>query len=235
MLHIAIVEDEEKERAHLKDCLNYLAEKEKVIFQVTEFPSGRAFLGDYKPVYDIVLMDIEMPGMDGMETARALRKMDTATILIFVTNMVQYAINGYEVDAMNYILKPVSKFDFAMKMGRAISRSTKRMDESIQVKTAKETYKVRLASIKYLEVSGHYVIYHTTDGDFSEYITLKEAEKKVSMDYLVRCHRCFLVNLGYISSVKGDMVYVGNEELPISRPQKKDFLNALAAFIGGVR
>lgn len=234
MLHIAIVEDEESERAHLKDCLNYLAEKEQVTFQVTEFPSGGSFLGDYKPIYDIVLMDIEMPGMDGMETAKALRKVDTATTLIFVTNLVQYAVNGYEVDAMNYILKPVSKFDFALKMSRAVARSIKRLDESIQVKTSKETYKVRIASIKYLEVSGHYVIYHTTDGDFSEYITLKEAEKKVNKNFLVRCHRCLLVNLKYVSAIKDDMVCIGNEELPISRPQKKEFLNALAAFIGGV-
>lgn len=234
MLQIAIVEDEENERIHLKECLNYLSEKEKIPFQISEFSSGLAFLGNYKPIYDIVLMDIEMPGMNGIETAKSFRKIDTATILIYVTNMVQYAINGYEVDALSYILKPVSKFDFALKMGKAIARSIKQLDESIQVKTANEIYKVRLASIKYLEVSGHYVIYHTTEGDFSEYITLKEAEKKINRDFLVRCHRYLIVNLKYVTAIKDDMVCVGNEELPISRPQKKEFLNALAAFIGGV-
>lgn len=235
MLQIAIVEDEENERIHLKECLNYLSEKEKIPFHISEFSSGLAFLGDYKPIYDIVLMDIEMPGMNGMETARAFRKIDTATILIFVTNMVQYAINGYEVDALSYILKPVSKYDFALKMRKAMARSAKQLDESIQVKLAKETYRIRLASIKYLEVSGHYVIYHTTDGDFSEYTTLKEAEKKINRIFFVRCNRYLLVNLKYVSAVKDDSVYVGNEELPISRPQKKSFLNELAAFIGGVR
>ena len=168
MLHVAIVEDEESERAHLKNCLRYLGEKEQIAFQVSEFPSGMAFLGDYKPIYDIVLMDIEMPGMNGLETARALRQMDMSVILVFVTNMAQYAVNGYE---------------FAMKMTRAVSRTTKRQDESIRIKGAGGFYVLRVASIKYLEVLEHYVTYHTTEGDFTEYITLKDAEKKLSKPF----------------------------------------------------
>lgn len=234
MLHVAIVEDEESERAHLKNCLHYLGEKEQIAFQVSEFPSGMAFLGDYKPIYDIVLMDIEMPGMNGLETARALRQMDMSVILVFVTNMAQFAVNGYEVDAMNYILKPVNEYDFAMKMTRAVSRTTKRQDESIRIKGAGEFYVLRVASIKYLEVLEHYVTYHTTEGDFNEYITLKDAEKKLSKPFFVRCGRPYLVNLRYVSGVKDNQVLIGNERLPISRSCRKDFLNAFAVYIGGI-
>lgn len=234
MIRIAIVEDEMRERAHLRDCLAYMAQKEALEFDIVEFASGEEFLGGYQPVYDIVLMDIELPGMNGMEAARALRRMDAFVLLVFVTNMVQYAVSGYEVDALNYILKPVNRFDFALKMNKAISRTAKRTDESVQIRAAKEIFTLPIAAIKYLEVEGHYIVYHTTEGNFTEYITLKEAEKKLDKPYFVRCNRCYLVNLKYVSAVRDDVVLVGREELLISRPQKKVFLNALAVFIGGV-
>ena len=234
MIRIAIVEDEVRERAHLRDCLAYMAEKERLEFDIVEFGSGEAFLGGYQPVYDIVLMDIELPGINGMETAKALRRLDSFVLLVFVTNMVQYAVSGYEVDALNYILKPVNRFDFALKMNKAISRTAKRTEKSVQMRAGKDLYMLPVAAIRYLEVDGHYIVYHTTEGDYSEYITLKEAEKKLNKPYFVRCNRCYLVNLKYVSAVRDDVVQVGRDELLISRPQKKAFLNALAVFIGGV-
>ena len=98
MIRVAIVEDDREARESLRACLGWIAEKDRQQFRVSEFPSGTAFLGNYEPDYDLVFMDIEMPGMNGMETARALRKMDASVLLIFVTNMAQYAIAGYEVD-----------------------------------------------------------------------------------------------------------------------------------------
>lgn len=235
MLNIAIVEDEVAERAHLKECIDYLAKQNDMAYSVEEFASGRSFLGNYKPIYDIILMDIEMPGMNGMETAQALRKLDTAVILVFVTNMAQYAIKGYEVDAMNYLLKPVNKYDFAIKMGKALRRMNRYTDEAIQVRSANEVYAIRIASIKYLEVLEHYVTYHTTNGDFSEYITLKEAEKKINKPFFERCSRSYLVNLKYISGIRDNMVLLEHDNaIPISRTYKKAFLNAFAVFIGGV-
>ena len=234
MIRIAIVEDEVRERAHLRDCLAYMAEKERLEFDIVEFGSGEAFLGGYQPVYDIVLMDIELPSINGMETAKALRRLDSFVLLVFVTNMVQYAVSGYEVDALNYILKPVNRFDFALKMNKAISRTAKRTEKSVQIRAGKDLYMLPVAAIRYLEVDGHYIVYHTTEGDYSEYITLKEAEKKLDKPYFVRCNRCYLVNLKYVAAVRDDVVQVGRDELLISRPQKKAFLNALAVFIGGV-
>ena len=104
VIRVAIVEDDREARESLRACLGWIAEKDRQQFRVSEFPSGTAFLGNYEPDYDLVFMDIEMPGMDGMETARALRKMDASVLLIFVTNMAQYAIAGYEVDADGNII-----------------------------------------------------------------------------------------------------------------------------------
>lgn len=232
MIHVAVVEDSEQERLHLMECLDYLAAQENVEFDVTQFSNGSAFIGDYRPEYDIVLMDIEMPGMNGLEAARALRRMDASVILVFVTNMAQYAVNGYDVDALNFIVKPVNKYDFAMKMSRAVARTTKRLENSIRIKTERDVYLLRTADIKYLEVLGHYVIWHTIEGNFTEYTTLKSAEQRINKDFFVRCNRCYLVNLRYISAIRDNMVAIRGDEQQISRTQKKSFLSAYAKFLG---
>lgn len=233
MLHVAIVEDEESERTRIRECLSYLEETEGLAFTVTEFSTGTSFLGNYTSEYDIVLMDIEMPGMDGMETARELRRMDTTVILIFVTNLAQFAISGYEVEALDFILKPINKYSFALKLKRAAARTARRTDEFISIRTEGNIHSVRIASIKYLEVTGHYVVYHTTQGNLTEYTTLKEAYGKINKSVFVFASRSYLVNLQHVDAVNRETVVVGGDKLLISRPQRKVFLAAVANYLGG--
>lgn len=233
MIRVAIVEDNSTERARIRECLTFLSESEGIAFDVAEFETGAAFIGNYVPEYDLVFMDIEMPEMDGMETARMLREMDPSVILIFVTNMAQYAISGYEVEALDFILKPINRYSFAMKVKRAVARTARRYDEYISVRTAGETYRVPIADIRYLDMVDHHTVYHTVDGDYSEYITLKDACRKINRDDFVYCNRSYLVNLRHVRSVGKDTVTVGQEELIISRPQKKAFLTALSEYMRG--
>ena len=233
MIRVAIVEDDEAERQKIRDNLNYVMDTEQTALEVDTFSTGLAFIGRYTGQYDIVLMDIDMPGMNGMETAKALRKVDQAVILIFVTNMAQYAISGYEVDALDFILKPVNRYSFAIKMRRAIARTAKVDNDVIQVKKEGVAHLVRLSQIRYLEVTGHYVIYHTVAGDYSEYTTLKEARKKVNHSNFVQCSQSFLINLRYIDAVTRETVTVAGNEISISRKMRADFLNAVTDFLGG--
>lgn len=233
MIRVAIVEDQAGERERIKECLGFLTETEGIAFDVAEFPTGAAFIGNYVPDYDIVFMDIEMPDMDGMEAARALREMDTSVILIFVTNMAQYAISGYEVEALDFILKPINRYSFAMKVKRAVARTKKRHDDFIPIRSGGETYRIQIADIRYLDMVDHHTVYHTVDGAYSEYITLKEACRKIDREHFVYCNRSYLVNLRHVKSVGKDTVTVGTEELLISRPQKKAFLTALAEYMRG--
>ena len=235
MIRVAIVEDDAEERARLRACLSMLQESEGLPFHVTEYPSGTAFIGQYQPVFDLVFMDIEMPGMDGMETARELRKMDASVLLIFVTNMAQYAIAGYEVDALDFILKPVNRYSFAIKMKRAFSRIPKRTEEYVGVKCEGELRQVEISSIRYLDIDGHYVVYHTTEGELREYGTLKEAYGKLNRSTVVFVNRSCLVNLYHVSAVSKNSATVGEDRLDISRPQKKSFLTAMSDFMGGRR
>ncbi len=235
MIRVAIVEDDGAERERLRACLRWLEESEGLRFHVTEFSSGTAFIGSFEPGYDLVFMDIKMPGMDGMETARALRKMDASVLLIFVTNMAQYAIAGYEVDALDFILKPVNRYSFAIKMKRAATRIPKRAEEYVTVKTEGELRQLPIASVRWLDIDGHYVVYHTADGDFEEYGTLKEAYGKLNRPSFVFVNRSCLVNLYHVSAVSKNSVTVGDRQLDISRPQRKSFLAAMSDFMGGRR
>ena len=235
MIRVAIVEDDSTERERLRACLRALEENEGLQFYITDFNTGTAFIGSYEPVYDLVFMDIEMPGMDGMETARALRKMDASVLLIFVTNMAQYAIYGYDVDALDFILKPVNRYSFAIKMKRALSRIPDWNEEYISIKTEGEIRRVPVSSIRYLDIDGHYVVYHTAEGDLQEYGTLKEAYGKLNRPSFVFVNRSCLVNLCHVSAVSRNTVTVGERQLDISRPQKKSFLTAMSDFMGGRR
>ena len=234
MIRIAIVEDDAKQRRIIRDYALNVARKENVEIALAEYEDGLAFIGGYEKDFDIVLMDIEMPGMNGMETARALRRVDETVILIFITNLTQYAVQGYEVDALDYIVKPIVPLSFELKMKRAFSRTVKRADDAIQVASdGQEQRNVRISSIRYVEVSGHYLIWHTSQGDFREYATLKDAEKRIRRDYFVRCNRSLLVNLRHVDAIRRDSVVIGTDELIISRPQRKAFLAAYSAFLGG--
>ena len=110
MIRIALVEDEAEVRAQLQGYVQRHTRQYGTEFAVTEFADGMELLDDYRPVYDILFLDVEMKHLDGMETARRVRELDRDVIIVFITNMAQYAIGGYAVGALDYVLKPVLRF-----------------------------------------------------------------------------------------------------------------------------
>jgi DNA-binding LytR/AlgR family response regulator len=233
MIKVAIVEDEEAERKRIKNNLQCVAEEKRVIFDIDEFPSALAFFARKNLLYDIVLMDIEMPGMDGLSAARKFREQDKTAVLIFITNMAQYAVKGYEVEALDFIVKPIKKYDFTMKLGRAVEHTQKRGTDALLITVEGEKVVLSIPSIRYVETMGHSVIYNTLDGTFTEFATLKSVEKRINRSSFAKCNRCYYVNLRYVNSVKDNIVCLGKDELILARTQRKSFLNALSDFIGG--
>lgn len=229
MLRVAVVEDNAAERKRIQDNLLALPEK----MEIDTFVSGMAFaIGEMKN-YDIVLMDIDMPGMNGIETAKRLRAVNKSAVLVFVTNMVQFAIAGYEVEALDFIVKPINPYSFALKIKRAICRTAKRSEDELTVRMDNVLHRVPILSIRYVEVSGHYITYHTSSGVYQEYATMKDVKERLSQHPFAQCSQSYLVNMKYITSVSREKVVVEDTPIFISRRMRAEFLDAVGRFFGG--
>lgn len=230
---VAIVEDTPAEADTLKEYFSRFGAEKGVDFKITHFESAEPFLEKYRPVYDLVLMDIALPKINGMEAAVRLRELDRTTTIIFVTNMAQFAVRGYEVDAFDFVVKPVSYSNFALKLQRALNKLGTRRDTEVLVSMADGLYRIASSQIKYIEISGHRMVYHTTDGTIKAYGNLKEVESVLSGKMFVRCNSCYLINLNYVYAIRGYTVVVDGDELQISRPRKKAFVQAVNDYLGG--
>ncbi|NMI05725.1 response regulator transcription factor [Paenibacillus sp. SZ31] len=232
IIKIAIVEDDINQARLLESHLtNYSAEK-GLSFNIVHFSQAVALLENYESNFDIIFMDIQLPYMNGMDAARSIRLLDKKVILIFITNLTQYAIQGYEVEALDYMLKPVEYFDFALKMSRAMQRLNDNPKDEILIPSDKGMLKVSPKSIRYVETEGHHVIYHSVENSFRQYATISSIEKKMHGYDFFRCNNCYLVNLAYVQRVHGYTVTLdGGVELRISQPRKKAFVNKLMEYV----
>lgn len=228
MIKAVIVEDKKSEADVLKEYLARFGEETGEQVTVEWFCSADKFLYKYNGGYDVCFMDIEMPGINGMDAARKLRKIDGSVALIFVTNLAQFAICGYEVDALDYFLKPVKYYDLKLRMERV--RKMCAASESMRmVSVDGGTNYIGLRDVTYIESDNHVLKYHTFSGVYtSRDISMKQAENNYRQYGFARCNVCYLVNLRYCTAVRENTAVVGGEELAVSRAKRKEFLKALS-------
>ena len=234
MIRIAILEDEAPVREDLAGYLRRYTRQYGTKFEVSLFADGDEILEDYRPNWDIILLDVEMPRLDGMTTAERIRKLDSEVILIFITNMAQYAIRGYAVDAMDYILKPVPYFAFSQQLQKAIQRLEKRAKAYLTVPVEGGFRRVDLSGVYYLESAGHKVRLYTEEGEWTAPGSLRQYEETLANKQFARCNSGYLVNLAQVRGMQDGMVLVGPHSLQISRPRRKAFVEALTDYVGGV-
>ena len=234
MIRAAIVEDDKEAAELLAGYLVRYGKENGIEFFSEHFDNAVNFLEKYRDKYDIVFMDIEMEDLDGMSAAKKLRERDKSVTLVFVTNMAQFAIKGYEVDALDFIVKPVGYHDFSFRLAKAVARINANAEKYVSVSLTGGGYaKLIVGHIKYVEIMKHRIVYHTEDGDFETYGTLKNVESELKGAHFARCNSCYLVNLRFVRSVRDMMCDVAGEKLKVSQPRKKDFLKALGDYIGG--
>ncbi len=230
MIKVAIVEDESKDAESLKSIVLDYAEKKGEKFKVDLFRDGVDFIGDGAAMYDIVFLDIEMPVLNGIEAAKKLRKFDSDVCIIFITNMPQFAIKGYEVEALDYVLKPVSSFTICLKLDKAL-RLIKKRESAIFISTDSGTRRIPLSDICYMEVFGHMTAIHTEDEEIVTRASLKDLGKQLEGDWFFRCSRFYIINFRYLNGINGDNVLVADSSVKISRNKKAELLKKFAEYI----
>lgn len=233
MLRIAVVEDDLDMNELIQSYIRQYQQEHQLQISIAVFHNGSEIARPYNPVYDIILLDIEMPGMDGMEAARRIREQDPDVVLMFITNIAQYAVEGYSVGALDFVLKPLDYYGFSLRLTRAIDRAKRRAGDRILLALPGRSVLLDVREIHYVDIQNHMLCYHTEQGDFTLRGTMKVAEEQLASHHFARCNYWYLVNLRHVTEVRRDAVVVAGTELEISRRNRPAFLTALTNYVGG--
>ncbi len=227
MLKIAIVDDSAEDAQNLTDLCNRYAQEKDLEFNIKTFYDGLNFITSGNLDFDIIMLDIKMPYMNGLQAARKIRESNQTVVIVFVTNMQQYAIRGYEVEATDFLIKPLSYNVFKVKFDRILSLAVRHQEQSVPIKINRSIHLIKLSDLFLVESDKHKLIYHTASGDYETWGTMKEVCDSLEGRGFALCNSSCLVNLRYVDSLDSNNVYVKDVAYPISRLKRKSFLAAL--------
>ncbi len=235
MYTIAVVDDEQTQIDKIKTYLaryfneNGNGRKQHV---ATSFLDGSELLKDYKPKFDIIFLDVEMAGVDGMKAARVIRERDEKSVIIFITRVADYAVSGYEVNALDFMVKPVDYFQFSLKLKKALKYVDSHREKLIKIENNGNVRWLCASQIRYIEIQNHSLIFHMQDEEFKTWGALKNIAEQLDGDDFAYCHRCYLINLRYVTGVLKNDCLLGGEAIAISKYKRKEFMSELARFYG---
>ena len=234
MITAAIVDDDPNIRETLQAALIKDTQKRRIPVQLSVCASGSEFLTLPKEKWDLVLMDVEMPGQNGIETARQLRRVNERATIIFITNYIQYALEGYEVQAFRYLLKPIDAAQFEQVVGTALDEIHHRQTAYLQLKGRSEIIRLAIDELIYAETERGLLLLHTPAKVLECYSTMEKLEQELKQEAFFRCHSSFLVALEAVRQIeKQDVVLKDGTRVPVSKNRKKGMKQALTNFWGG--
>ena len=225
-MQIAICDDEQNQIEYITSIVASWSAHEGHGCEIRTFASAEAFLFEYEEdkAYDILLLDVEMKNMNGIELAKRIRKDNNRAEIIFITSHFEFVGEGYEVDALHYLIKPIS----AEKLTQVLTKAAEKISvepPSVVISCEGETVKLYEADIRYVESFLHYIVIHTKDKEYKIKENMSVFENKVSDDFY-RIHRSYLVSLKHITRISRTSVNIGNTELPLSRGKYDDINRA---------
>lgn len=232
-MRVAVVDDTKEDSQRLIGYVNQFQQEKGMVIQVDSYQASLDFLEEFKSQFDVIFLDIEMPGSDGLKVAHEIREKDCNVGIIFVTNMAQYAIHGYEVNAVDFIVKPVSYFLFSEKLEKAILFSTRNKSYNLVIHHEDGIYRVPVDEVYYITKDINDLLYYTSRGNFRERGTIRTMKEKLEGLAFAECNSGCLVNLEQVRSVKKEEITVGNAKLPLSRRMRKQFTQQYIDYLGG--
>ena len=233
LLNIAIVENEKNVAENDALLLNRYAKENELNIETKVFYNASDFLEDQTP-FDAVLMDIDMPGINGMEAAEKLRQQNKSIDIVFTTNLPQYAIDGYKVEAIDFVIKPITFPNLSFAMDKIVEKKQNSLNDSFFLKAGGVSRKFQNDEIVYFETIGHNVVLHEEGLEpFRMRGSLKMVEPLLNPDVFVKINSGIIVNLSKVRSLgEGLCVMDDGSSLPVSRSHKKEFASRLAQFYG---
>lgn len=230
-IKIAIVDNEPNQIEEIKKFCESFSLENNFFIEINSFYNGYDFLEKDSTIFDCVFMDIDMPGINGMDVSNKLREKNKNISIVFITNLPQFAIDGYKVQALDFILKPISYADFSLVMNKILS-ITKKKEENLLFVIHNEMIRISSSNILYFEMNNHNVNIHLNDKSVYSYReTVKELELKLKNKSFYRCNSGIIVNLEWVKSIKNDVCILSDgTTLQVSRSRKNDFLKAMTDY-----
>lgn len=233
MYNIGICDDEQTFAEELKEMIEQYARETDIELRVTLFQNGRELTDSDTIQLDLIFLDIRMDVMNGLEAAKRIRAKDGKVSIIFLTSLTRYALVGYEYQAVNYIIKPITYARLKRELDRWLESYRREDKKYILVVNEDGRHRVDLSSLHYLETYNRNVKLHTDDGEIISYKKMKELEEELEDARFIRCHSGYLVNPFFVKRVgKLEITLTDGEVIPISQPKRKAVMEKLADYWG---
>lgn len=235
MLHIAICDDEQSFVCHLEELLHRYAGESGEEIKITKYYDGSELTDNYDMTIDLIFLDIQMNRMNGLKAAERIRQIDTRVSIIFLTTLTQYGLEGYQYQAVNYIMKPMKYVRLKAEMDKWRKRYSREGEPSIVVVNDTGKYKILLKELSHIETFNRNLMIHTKQQNIICYKSMKEMEQELKDKGFIRCHTSYIVNLYYVKGVKKlEMELTNGEWIPISQPKRKEVMERLAEYWGNL-
>lgn len=233
MIHIAICDDEQAFVAYLTQLLERYAAETGEEFKISAWYDGLELLKKYDTTLDLIFLDIRMEHLNGLETAGRIRQLDDTVGIFFLTTMAQYALEGYQYGAANYLLKPLKYARLKLELDKFLSRRRREKNPAYCVVNDTGRYRIPLKRLRYAETFRRNLLLHTEQDEIVCYKSMKQLEQELAQQGFARCHSSYLVNLAYVKGVrKLEITLITGEVLPISQPRRKAFTERLTEYWG---
>lgn len=242
-LNIAIIEDKIEESTKLKEYISTYLNEIEAEGQIDIYTGSFEFSCNYNGQYDVLFIDIELKENEqsGMELAHSIRKIDQNCVIVFVTNLSKYAVEGYQVNAFDFIVKPFTYESFKFRFIKIIERFNAIDERTLKIKSKGIYYKVNVDKIYYICVVNHtcYFYGRFSNNNTSEslecletWLQMKTVEETINSENFVKCNPSYLINVKHINKIEKDKVIIGKTILPLSRNKKKSVIERYLEYSG---
>ncbi len=234
MINIGVCDDESIHRNKIKEILVDLLDTYNMDYKIYEYDSGENLLSDYPSDLDILIMDIQMKSINGMDTARKIRENDDNVEIIFMTSFSEFMQEGYEVKAYRYLLKPINENKIIKHITPCIKDIMKKRSNHLTISTKNNIERIKIDSILYIETSRPNILIYTNDNMYSAKMSISKIDKMLKEYGFFRCHTSYLINLKKVEYMDGKDVTINQNKIPVSKHRLKALRLAITNTLGDI-